>query len=166
MATVRPAWIAISDLPPELTAAGYDIYVYALSSQPLYGGGYRVLDASDGHVIRDYVPAQSPAYPTNYIQVPANLGPGHYGIGDYIVFSGLTAENIVIEALAEFQPGHTQCAFPVGEFHGAGERGSTGEQTKRRFVRDRAHHHVPPQSQVAVAGSSPPSRCWPPVQPH
>ena len=149
------AWIAISNLPPELTSAGYAIYLYALSSEPLFGGGYRVLDASDGHVIRDYVLAQSPVNPTNYIQVPANLGPGRYGIGNYIVFSGLTADSIMIEAWPNSSLGILSVHFPWENFMAP----VNAVQLVRRpsvVVSVLAPViTVPPQSQVAVAGSSP-----------
>jgi hypothetical protein len=49
-------------------------------------------------VLKDYVLATSNTNPTNYVEVPQNLAAGVHGEGNYIVFRGLTASNITLEA--------------------------------------------------------------------
>jgi hypothetical protein len=93
----------ISNIPAKLTSGGYDVYVYLLggvgvTSDPR-GGGYRIVDPS-GTVIKDYVLAQAPTNPTGFVLVPSTLGT-NYGVGTYIVFSGLKATNITVEASTE-----------------------------------------------------------------
>jgi len=151
----HPAWIAISNLPPELTAAGYDIYLYALSSLPLFGGGYRVLDATDGHVIRNYVPARSPVNPTNYIRVPTDLGPGQYGIGNYLVFEEMTAANILIEALPDVNLGVLNVHFPWSDFMAPVNAVQLVTRPEVALSVIAPTIIVPPQNQVAGIGSSP-----------
>src|SRR6185436_3636312 len=86
-------------IPETLTAGnGYDLYVYLLGgvgSGP--GGGYRVLD-STGAVLKNYVLAKADTNPTGYKEVPQNLAAGVYGEGNYIVFKGLKASAITLEA--------------------------------------------------------------------
>ncbi|MBI4658882.1 MAG: hypothetical protein HY735_08565 [Verrucomicrobia bacterium] len=90
--------VTISGLPSQLTSGGYDVYVYALGGVSGRGGGYRVLDANTKAVLKDYVRAQSGANPTEYVKVPVPPPTGTHGVGNYIVFSGLNAANITIEA--------------------------------------------------------------------
>lgn len=90
--------VSIFDVPPQLSKSGYDVYVYALGGVPGRGGAYRVLDASSGAVLKDYVRAQSPTNPSNYFAVPVLPVTANPGIGNYLVFKGLTASNIKIEA--------------------------------------------------------------------
>ncbi len=88
--------VRLAGIPDALTAGGYDVYVYALGGVAGRGGGYRVLDAS-GAVLKDYVLAKSPANPVAHQQaVPAAT----HATGTYIVFSGLKATAITIEANA------------------------------------------------------------------
>jgi hypothetical protein len=96
--------VTISNLPPALTAEGYDVYVYAMGGVGGRGGGFRILDASNQAVLRDYVRAQSGTNLTEYIEVPTG-GAGDPGVGNYLVFSGLTASAITIEATTENDQG-------------------------------------------------------------
>ena len=89
--------VTISNIPPALVSNGYDVYVYDNGGVGGRGGGYRVLDGS-GHVLKDYVRAQSGTNLTGYVQVPVNLPAGQYGVGNYIVFGGIGASTIKIEA--------------------------------------------------------------------
>jgi hypothetical protein len=90
--------VTITNIPASL-AAGYDLYVYAQGGVAGRGGGYRILDGASTNVLKDYVRAQSPANPTNFVQVPVPpTGTNTHGAGNYIVFSGLTASSIRIEA--------------------------------------------------------------------
>jgi len=90
--------VTITGIPSQLTSGGYDVYVYALGGVSGRGGGYRILDAATRSVIKDYVRAQSGLNPTNYVQVPVPPTTGTHGVGNYILFSGLNASGIVIEA--------------------------------------------------------------------
>lgn len=97
--------VQIASIPAKLTDGGYDVYVYAMGGVGGRGGSYRILDAATGKVLRDSIRAQSPTKPTAYVEVPANLGAGGYGAstlvfgaGNYLVFRGLTASAITVEA--------------------------------------------------------------------
>jgi hypothetical protein len=91
--------VTISGIPEDLTGAehGYDVYVYALAGVPARGGSYRVVDPSNEAVIRDYIKAQSPTNPTEFVAVPTD-DPDAWGVGSYMVFRNLDATNIRIEA--------------------------------------------------------------------
>ena len=95
--------VAIANIPARLTTSGYDVYLYALGEAGGRGGAYRILDSLSQQVIADYVRIQSPTNSTGYLRAPnlgvANTGGAErYGVGNYIVFIGLTASNITIEA--------------------------------------------------------------------
>ncbi|MBE7501036.1 MAG: Ig-like domain-containing protein [Verrucomicrobiales bacterium] len=88
--------VTVQNLPAELTSAGYDVYVYLLGGVPNKGGGYRIVDASSGAVLKDYVKAQCSVNPTAHVQaIPAGADPG---TGTYVLFSGLASSNIRVEA--------------------------------------------------------------------
>gem|GEM_PF-758306 len=90
--------VTIEGIPDALYAGnGYDVYVYALGGVPGRGGGYRILSSS-GTVLKPYVLAKSPTNPSSFTMVPQNLGAGVHGEGNYIVFTGLKAPGIKIEA--------------------------------------------------------------------
>ena len=90
--------VTITNIPVELTSTGYDVYAYLLGGIPNKGGGYRILDAASKAVIKDYVLANASSNATYFVEVPQNLAAGVHGVGDYIVFRGLTASGITIEA--------------------------------------------------------------------
>jgi hypothetical protein len=92
--------VIISGLPEIMTSGGYDVYVYALGGVGGRGGGYRIVDADSGEVLKDYVRAQSATNPTEWVQAPTG-DPAVHGAGNYLVFSGLAAANITIEATTE-----------------------------------------------------------------
>lgn len=91
--------VTISNLPPAITEGdGYDVYLYILGGVPNKGGGYRILDGS-GAVLKDNILAQASAQPTNHVAVPTDLPAGSTNAtGTYILFTGLTASTITIEA--------------------------------------------------------------------
>lgn len=90
--------VTISNIPATL-AGGYDVYIYASGGVGGRGGGYRILDGATTNVLRDYVKAQSPTNFTSFVQVPVPPPAGvTHGVGNYIVFSGLTASSIRIQA--------------------------------------------------------------------
>ena len=94
--------VTVSDVPDAVAAAGYDVYVYANGGVAAgRSGAYRVLDAGTGEAITDYVLATSATSPTDYIQVPSDSGAGVYGEGTHIVFGGITATSIIIEATTD-----------------------------------------------------------------
>jgi hypothetical protein len=90
--------VTITNLPGQLTSSGYDLYVYALGGVAGRGGSYRILDAATGTVLNNYVRVQSPSLPTNFIQVPVPPTGTNFVAGNYMVFSGLRASGVIIEA--------------------------------------------------------------------
>jgi hypothetical protein len=91
--------VTITNIPIELTLNGYDVYVYALGGVAGRGGAYRILDAGTRAVLKDYVRVQSPSLPTTYSAVPTPLpGSTNYASGTYLVFGGLKASSIILEA--------------------------------------------------------------------
>ena len=93
--------VTLTGLPGDLTGGGYDVVVYALGGVAAgRSGGYRVVDASTGEALTDYVLGTSDTSPTDYVEVPV-LGAGEYGAGSYLVFRGLSASNIAIEATTD-----------------------------------------------------------------
>ncbi len=92
--------VTISNIPTDLTSGGYDVYVYLLGGVPGRGGGYRIVDAA-GTVLKGYVLAQGAANPTNFVEVPQIAGSTNYGAGTHIIFKGLKASTIKIEASTE-----------------------------------------------------------------
>ena len=89
--------VTISNLPSVLTANGYSVYVYAMGSVVGRSGGYRVLDA-DGAILTGYKFATATSNMFNYVQAPVSSNPEAPAIGNYLVFSGLTASNIIVQA--------------------------------------------------------------------
>ena len=91
--------VTISGIPDDLAGGqyGYDVVVYALGGVPGRGGAYQVVNPSGGAVLRSYIKAQSPATPTNHVEVPTT-DPDAWGAGTYLVFPALTASSIRIEA--------------------------------------------------------------------
>lgn len=94
--------VTISGLPSDLTGGGYDVYVYALGGVAGgRAGGYRILDAGTKAVLKDYVRGTSSDNPADYVQVPASVAGGGPGLGNYLLFTGLSASSIIIEATTE-----------------------------------------------------------------
>jgi hypothetical protein len=92
------ATVTITNLPSQLTASGYDVYVYALFDTPNRGGTYSIVDGlNPSTVLKAPVPLNSDATPTNYVQSP---GLNTSYTGNYLVFHGLIDPNIQIVAVA------------------------------------------------------------------
>lgn len=89
--------VTINNLPTDLTATGYNVYVYALGGVAGRGGGYRVVDGTSGSATA-WKRGTTPANPSTYIQDP---GASHTDTGDYLVFKGITWKNIIVEASSE-----------------------------------------------------------------
>ena len=92
--------VTISGLPGSFAQGGYDLVVYGLGGVAGRGGGYRILDAASGMPLTDYIGAQSPEMPSEYAQVMAD-DPTGWGAGTYLVFEGLTAPDVTLEATTE-----------------------------------------------------------------
>ncbi len=90
--------VTILNLPEALTSEGYDVYVYALGGVGARGGGYRIVDADTKEVLKDYIRAQGPTNNTDFVQVAPSQATNVWGVGNYMVFSGLNAANIIVEA--------------------------------------------------------------------
>jgi hypothetical protein len=89
--------VTITGLPAQLTS-GYDVYLYMLGGTGgNRGGGYRIMDTG-GAVLRDYLVGDAPVSPTTWVR---DAGLSHTDKGNYLVFRGLTAANIVVEATTE-----------------------------------------------------------------
>jgi uncharacterized protein YjdB len=92
------ATVTLTNLPSQLTAGGYDVYVYALFDTPNRGGTYSIVDGTNSAtVLRAAVPLNSDTGPTNYVQSP---GLSTSYTGNYLVFHGLTNRNIQLVAVA------------------------------------------------------------------
>jgi hypothetical protein len=95
------ATVTITGIPAALTTNSYDVYVYIAGSVAGRGGGYHILNADTGAVLKDWVYALSTWFAPDYYPVPDNTSPASYGVGNYIVFRGLSATNIVVQASTE-----------------------------------------------------------------
>lgn len=91
--------VTVRSLPTQLTGGnGYDLVLYTLGGVAGRGGAFRVTD-ENGTELRPYVRGASPANPTSLTRVPV-VGEEH-GEGTYIVFEGLKAANVIVEATTE-----------------------------------------------------------------
>jgi hypothetical protein len=102
--------VALSNLPAELTADGYDVYVYMLGGVANKGGGYRITDAT-GNVLKGYTLVQPPAKPTNYVEAPTASPNSTNNIGTYVLFTGLSSPAITIQASTQNGLGFGSTAF-------------------------------------------------------
>ena len=90
--------VTLSDLPSALTAKGYDVYVYLLGGVGQgRAGAFRLLDG-DGNVLVDYIRAVGDDNPSSFVRNTEAPGSATYGTGNYLVFSGITASKITVEA--------------------------------------------------------------------
>jgi hypothetical protein len=90
--------VTINNITAPLTSNGYDVYVYCTGGVGAKGGGYRIVDPASGAVLKDYVHAGSAWFAPDYVSVSDNTSATAPGIGSYVVFRGLTAPNIKLEA--------------------------------------------------------------------
>jgi hypothetical protein len=103
--------VTITNLPAALTGEGYDVYVYTLGGVPNKGGAYRILDAASGATLQDYVRVQPPADPTAHVEAPTADPSSTNNIGTYVVFTGLSASAITVEATTANGQGFGSSAF-------------------------------------------------------
>jgi hypothetical protein len=89
--------VKISGVPTKLTSTGYDVYVYCIGGVSGRGGGYRVTDSNGTQLApaKDYIRVQGPASPVGWV-LATNQGT-NYATGNYMVFTNLTAANIIVE---------------------------------------------------------------------
>jgi len=91
--------ITISGLPAQLTGGKYDVVVYSIGGVAERGGAFRVVDAS-GNVLSGYQTILAPANPSAYKQLVApDATTAAYA--NYVLFKGLSASSIIIEATTE-----------------------------------------------------------------
>lgn len=91
--------VSVSGIPSQLTSGKYDVVVYSIGGVPNRGGGYRVTDAN-GTELSGYQVILANTNPTDHVLLanPAPLTPSY---GTYVVFKGLSAASINIEATTE-----------------------------------------------------------------
>jgi hypothetical protein len=94
-ATGGTTLVTLTNLPPDLTTAGYDVYIYALGDTAGRGGSYNIIDANTAAILKPFQPFKEDGNPTNFVQNP---GQNTNQIGNYVVFHGLTSANITIQA--------------------------------------------------------------------
>ena len=94
--------VTFQNIPTDLTSGGYDVYVYATGGTGARGGGYEVLDAASGTVLKPWVYKMDSWYAPNYYPVPDGTTITNYGVGNYVVFRGLTSAGITIQASTDF----------------------------------------------------------------
>jgi len=119
--------VTITNIPSQLTSAGYDVYVYAVGGVGGRGGGYRILDAATKAVLKDYVRVQSPTNSSAFIEAPVSTTSTNYAVGNYMVFTDLKASAITVEATTDngFGFGGTHRA-PVNAIQLVGVAGPQG----------------------------------------
>ena len=89
--------VAVSSIPAEL--ASYDVIVYALGGvaahqmPPAIRGGIYWIEDTDGNILTEKKVGDSSRNPAEYVEDP---GVDHTDEGSYLVFSGLSAGNIVV----------------------------------------------------------------------
>ncbi|MEW6158329.1 MAG: hypothetical protein AB1813_12915 [Verrucomicrobiota bacterium] len=93
-------YITITGVPNDLTSGGYNVYVYMLGGVSGRGGSYRITD-DFGVELKPYQLGTAMSSPSVYVR---DLGQSHQDTGNYLLFKGLTARNIIIEATTEMNP--------------------------------------------------------------
>ncbi|MGE3312817.1 MAG: PA14 domain-containing protein [Limisphaerales bacterium] len=92
--------VTVKNLPSQLTGGtGYDLVVYTLGGVAGRGGGYRVTDVN-GTEIKPVVLASSAPNPTSLTKVTPT-DPAVHAAGTYVVFSGLKANEFILEGSTE-----------------------------------------------------------------
>jgi hypothetical protein len=98
--------VGITNVPPEMVSAGYDVVVYAMGGVSARGGGYFITD-TNGNLIpgQGVFAIQAPAQPTGFIQaIPT--GPlasnvttvASWATGNFVVFTNLKSSAIIVQA--------------------------------------------------------------------
>jgi len=117
--------VTITNIPSQLTASGYDVYVYALFDTPNRGGTYQIVDGlNTATALTGLLPLNSDSAPTNYAQA---VGTGSAKTGNYLVFHGLTSANIQLQAVATNLVGTIRaviCGVQLVAAPSAGESGA------------------------------------------
>ena len=92
--------VIITGIPTALTSGGYDVVVYATGGTGGRGGGYRVADAAT-NTIQGYYKIQGPVNATNLIQAIPDTTGATWAVGNFVVFTNITANSIVVEGTTE-----------------------------------------------------------------
>jgi hypothetical protein len=92
--------VTIQNIPAALTSSGYNVIVYGLGGVAGRGGSYRVLSGPE-QPLSDYKMLTAPANPSEYIE---DIGDSHDTTGTYVVFSGISASTLVVEATTAVNP--------------------------------------------------------------
>ena len=93
--------VTITNIPSQLTGAGYDVYVYAIGGVAGRGGAYRVLDAATKAVLKDYVRVVGNTNSTDYVEALTDPASTNFVAGNYLVFKDLSAAAVTVEATTE-----------------------------------------------------------------
>jgi hypothetical protein len=91
--------ITVSGIPSQLTGGKYDVVIYSVGGVADRGGAFRVTDAN-GTELSGYQVILANANPTNHVLL-ANPTPLTPSYGTYVVFKGLSASSIIIEATTQ-----------------------------------------------------------------
>lgn len=91
--------ITVSGIPSQLTSGKYDVVIYSVGGVADRGGAFRVTDAN-GTELSGYQVILANANPTNHVML-ANPTPLTPSYGTYVVFKGLSASSIIIEATTQ-----------------------------------------------------------------
>ena len=91
--------VTVHALPSQLTSGKYDVVVYSLGGVAARGGAFRVTDLT-GTTLSDYQVLISPANLGSFEQVknPTPLTPSE---GNFVLFKGLSAKDVIIEGTTE-----------------------------------------------------------------
>ncbi len=90
--------VTITNIPVELTSGATTFTSTPGRASGALAEPTAILDAVNQQVLFDYVRAQSPTNAMSYVEVPTSGTDTNYVAGTYMVFSGLTAPAITVEA--------------------------------------------------------------------
>lgn len=98
-ATPSPIFVQIRNLPADLAASTYDVYIYALGGNSAKGGEYTVGNVGPLFLVGGGNMNNGPATGPNFVQAAGTdpaYGPDDYG--NYLVFRGFTGGVVTITA--------------------------------------------------------------------
>ena len=92
--------VIITGIPTDLTSGGYDVIVYSTGGTGGRGGGFRVANAST-NTLQGYYKMKAPVGATNFIQCIPDTTGVNWNTGNFVVFTNITANSIVVEATTD-----------------------------------------------------------------
>jgi hypothetical protein len=101
--------VGISNIPPEMVSAGYDVIVYSQPAIANRGGAFGIFDASTNLIPgQGMFAVQSAPYPTGFVEAlpsaalatNATTVPS-WAVGNFIVFTNLKASVILVQATTD-----------------------------------------------------------------